>query len=597
MLRSGWLERRLPIGAPVSGPFFHWADGAPTAPPGVDGSLWLADADRIRDGELRAFSSRWVRCGWPPNWHRSVLTGATLDAAGSHWTRVDEFGLAGGDIKGYWEPARFDGLLMLALGWLCGGEENREAIETWVADWSQKNPAHAGVQWRCAQETSLRLMAVLLTTLLLERRGDVRPTEAVDALVAQHCERILPTLLYAVGQDNNHGTSEAAALFAAGTFLLGRGGGFRTLGRRCAATGRARLEERVARLVMRDGSFSQHSTNYHRMALDTVSFAETWRRLHGSAAFSDRFYERCRAATAWLDGMTDPDTGDAPNLGANDGARLFVLHRCSYRDHRPSVQWASVLFRERPAYPTGAWDESLRWLALPAEGHASPGEHAGRSTLMPDGGYARLNVDGAWALLRLPVYRFRPSHSDALHLDLWVASTNLLRDGGSFSYNTDPDRLAYYGGVRSHNTIQLDGRDQMPRLSRFLFGRWLEPEELDFDEGGARCVSAYRDYWGAWHRRAVRLEPGRCSIEDEVRDFERSAVLRWRLAPGAWDLQGSTATMGSYRLRVTSDTAPSRLELVTGHESRHYGEETPIPVLEVEVAGATSFRTEVTWLP
>jgi len=39
------------------------------------------------------------------------------------------------------------------------------------------------------------------------------------------------------------------------------------------------------------------------------------------------------------------------------------------------------------------------------------------------------------ALLRYPRFRFRPSHADVLHVDLWVDAVNVLRDGGTFSYH------------------------------------------------------------------------------------------------------------------------------------------------------------------
>ena len=41
------------------------------------------------------------------------------------------------------------------------------------------------------------------------------------------------------------------------------------------------------------------------------------------------------------------------------------------------------------------------------------------------------------AMLRYPRFRYRPGHADALHLDLWLGDRNILRDGGTYSYNAD----------------------------------------------------------------------------------------------------------------------------------------------------------------
>lgn len=48
------------------------------------------------------------------------------------------------------------------------------------------------------------------------------------------------------------------------------------------------------------------------------------------------------------------------------------------------------------------------------------------------------------AMLRYPRFRFRPSQADALHLDLWLEGRNLLRDAGTYSYNTESAWLSYF---------------------------------------------------------------------------------------------------------------------------------------------------------
>lgn len=605
LLRSGHYRRLLPIQPTLIGPFFDWTavTGGPNFPAAADAVDWARLASRIAAGELPTFSNRWAETGFPPRWHRSVITQVNLEPAQVqvHWTRITDFALAGGDIKGYWEPARFDGLLILGLGWLCTRSEHlRLAIESWLTSWCAQNPMNSGVQWKCGQETAIRLMQGLLVVQLLARWGGVTPTSAFARWVEQHCARIAPTMLYAVGQDNNHGTSEAVALFTAGAFLAsGPPPALAAAGRRWRDMGRRWLEDRLARLVMRDGSFSQHSVNYHRLLLDTCSFAETTRRLYGEPAFSDRALHRCRAATEWLSALTDRGSGDAPNLGANDGARLFVLHRAPFRDFRPSVQWATRLFLDRSAYAVGAHDEALRWLGLPVvDDSAPPPIVAELSRLWPDGGLIKLVAPRAWVLFRLPRYRFRPSHCDGQHLDLWLGGRAALCDGGSFSYNSDDHWLRYFTGTESHNTVQFDGRDQMPRLSRFLFSDWLETEAGRFDAEAAMASAAYRDTSGAWHQRSVTLQPGRCTVVDRISGVRHSAVLRWRIAPHVavdCSLRDGVWSSAALRIEVRATSPMARFECVEGWESRHYADKSSLTVLEAEVRADTTFTTEITW--
>lgn len=584
--RLGYYARIQPIGLSYSGPFWNWPSECRvnSVPNGYN---WHLQADRVLSGELPFFSSEWRKVGFPPAWHN----GNSL----IHWTNVNEFSLPDGDVKNLWEPSRFEGLLILALAWLSSGDSKLPAaMERWMESWVEANPANAGVQWKCGQEAGIRLMHVLLVTELLEAHSGVSSSSAFERFVVEHCYRIAPTMLYAIAQDNNHGTSEAAALYMAGTWLVRRKSN-------CVEaefwqkTGRDWLENRIKRLVMGDGSFSQHSLNYHRLMLDTVTVIEWWRQRFADTKFSPVWDERCCSATDWLDTMVDPISGNAPNIGANDGARIFVMHGLPYRDFRPSVQLASVVFEGRRRYEPGGWDEPIFWFKQEIP-HAI--DLPDRVTkIFSEGGYVRLAINGrSWGLLRLPVFRFRPGHADALNFDLWHDGMNWIRDGGTYSYNTEGRWLNYFPGTASHSTIQFDDRDQMPRQGRFLFGNWLQCNEFIFDETRPHFVKAgYVDSFGARHYRSVTLDADSCLVEDEIAGFKKKAVLRWRLPKMEWSSEGKCVSSVRCLIEVTVDVPLIRAELADGFESCHYGELTAIPVFEIEVATspaklATSIR-------
>ena len=99
-----------------------------------------------------------------------------------------------------------------------------------------------------------------------------------------HLRRIAPTIRYAIAQDNNHGTSEAAALFIGGTWLALLG---EPAGRRWAVRGRRWLEDRAGRLIGVDGSFSQYSLNYHpRKSNQTANNAKNANKMKQLTALS-----------------------------------------------------------------------------------------------------------------------------------------------------------------------------------------------------------------------------------------------------------------------------------------------------------------------
>jgi hypothetical protein len=239
----------------------------------------------------------------------------------------------------------------------------------------------------------------------------------------------------------------------------------------------------------------------------------------------------------------------------------------------------------------------LYWLELNTDHFAANQANRG-SYLFADGGYATLIAEDAWLMLRVPTDRFRPSQADGMHLDIWVEGEVLACDAGTYSYNCDPHWLEYFGGGAAHNTIQFDGRDQMPRLSRFLFGAWLRADMLEFDARERVVAARYRDYLNAKHFRRVQLLPkGGCTVTDIVDGFRARAVIRWRLRPqgGPWVLANGVWRSGSVSVEVSSSVPIERMEIVEGWESTHYGVKTRVPVIEAEIREPGSITTCFKW--
>lgn len=531
--------------------------------------------------------------GWLPElsvkelkWDNSVLTERRFSEMNKPWFNLSDFDSNVGDIKGIWEASRFDWALGLARDYLSGSESALDELNATAKSWMEQNAPYLGPNWKCGQEASIRVMHLAFTAKLLNQVH--KPEPALLALIKAHLQRIAPTISYAIAQDNNHGTSEAAALFIGGSWLASEGDVSATHWQKI---GRKWLENRALRLIEEDGSFSQHSSTYHRVMLDTYVMTELWRRELKLPQFSEKLYKRIQVSTIWLYEMIQVQSGDVPNLGANDGARLLQLTGTDYRDFRPSVQLASVVFFE-----AAAWEENDDYdTPLMLLGICKPGTtlRAQKAFHFDKGGYIGLrNQNGAFALFNYPRFRFRPSQCDALHIDLWHNGVNLLRDGGTFSYNAGQDYIDYYGGTQSHNTIQFDGHEQMPRLSRFLLGAWLKAKNVNFDEHQLTGQAGYRDYLGCEHHREVSLTDTSLRVTDKVQGVKNKAVLRWRLNPDNWQIQGQKVTNGHHNILIDSDVKIDRLSIVEGRESRYYYQESSIPVLEVEISSDGKITTE-----
>lgn len=527
----------------------------------------------------------------PPHWHRSPLTGKNVSAPELPWWKILDFDTNVGDIKEIWEASRFSWVLACAQRARQNDICALKQLNAWLDDWCHANPPYRGTNWKCGQEASIRVLHLAMAALVLNQIKTVQP--ALISLIDIHLRRIAPTIHYAVAQDNNHGTSEAAALFIGGSWLAMQG---HSQGSRWAKQGRSWLENRVAHLIEVDGSFSQYSITYHRLVLDTLCMVEIWRRKFKLPEFSSAWKERTVAAAYWLYNMVDVATGDAPNLGANDGALILSLVDTDYRDFRPTVQLSMTLFTGQCAYASeDTWDVPLFWLDIPKPAVTIAPQ---QSQVFDKGGYAVLRHKNTMALLRYPRFHFRPSQADALHVDFWRDGLNVLRDAGTYSYHTSPDNLRYFAGTESHNTIQFDARDQMPRLSRFLFGNWLKttytsglikaPEQISF-------AAAYQDGEKVRHQRQLTLTNTSFLITDDISGFKRKAVLRWRLLPGTWTIQGHSVSNGTYVLHIKAAMPIVRLSLVNGWESLYYLHKQEIPVLEVEFHQSGKLVSELSW--
>ncbi len=498
----------------------------------------LVDADAIINGQFRYYAYHWKTIGSPPNWFRNPFSGQIYPNHDRHWTKLPDFHPEVGDIKNVWEASRFEWLVNLARAYAVTADDRYlNTINNWLADWCRANPLNTGPNWKCGQEASIRVFNLMNAACILSQWN--KPSKAISDLIFVHLKRISGNILYAIAQNNNHGTSEAAALFVGGNWLMASGSNNYPEARNYAVSGRKWMENRVNRLIANDGSFSQHSTNYHRVVLDTLSFTEHWRRTLQLRPFSEKFYRKARAATQWLWHLTDETSYDTPNIGANDGAMFLHTHTCDFRDFRPSNQLAQALFFNRLLYSAGPWDEPLYWYNISRD-HLPLIELA-RESVVLDNAYVVMKDQDSWALLRLPRFKFRPSHNDVFHLDLWHKGKNVLCDSGSYSYNPGKESTIDFKSVHAHNTASFDDHEQMPSLGRFLLGKWIVPETIETltaDENNGSWSGSYKDYCGNLHYRSVRWENQTWIVEDRFSGPFKAARIGFNLSAGEYEMVG-----------------------------------------------------------
>lgn len=554
----------------------------------------VAVADDFCRGRFLLFSRHVRDLGMPVNWLLNPFNRAQHHAK-THWCDYPTFSPRLGDIKEVWEASRFAGAYWLARAYAVTRDEKYpEAFWRLFESWCAANPPNMGPNWKCGQETAIRMFGWCFALYAFWNCPATTPerSAAMVRMLAIQADRIEKHIDFAISQKNNHSMSEAVGLLTVG--LL-----FPELvdSARWADLGRSVLESDIRRQVYEDGSFVQHSMNYHRVMLHVCLWAARLCELSGDPLAPD-VRRRLDRAADFLFEMLDSDTGHAPNYGANDGALVLPLAACDYRDYRPTAQAAGYLAHRRRRLSDGPWDEMLLWLFGPGALRSPLHWEGARSRRFDAGGYCTLRAGESWGMIRCHSYRDRPSHVDMLHFDLWYRGVNVLGDSGTYKYFAPeaPGLDKFFKDIQAHNCVEIGGRGPLQLVSRFIWLPWPSARIVDhWDRAFMGESDAYlRAPWHVSHRRSIKAEADHTwRIEDEISGPGMQPVaLRWNLAPGdveidadervTWRAGGAEMRLGiggTEGLRVVLRSGTERGEAEGGWLSEYYRDRRRRPVI------------------
>lgn len=479
-------------------------------------------ADAVLEGRLLHFSKWWADVGNPPDWFMNPVKGTRYPDK-VHWSDIPDLSAELGDIKYVWEASRFPQAYSFVRAYAVTGDERyAEGFWSHVESWIQANPVEIGPNWRCGQEIAIRSFA--WTFGLYAFIDSPATTPKRIALLIKYlwynASRIERNHWYALRcVRNNHSLSEAVGMLTIGTLFP-----FFSESQRWRRKGFENLTREMLRQIYPDGTYMQHSMNYSRLVVQLFSWSLSITQTNG-LCFPEAICERVEHLLRFLVSVQDRETGWLPNYGSNDGALILPLSSCDYLDYRPSLNALSVALGHGELYDSGPWDEESFWLcgrpaketddtavehtpAMDKPSYActrAVNEPSALVSCYPVGGYYVLRNNHAMAMIRCGRYLHRPSQADMLHFDLWYKGHNVLMDPGSYSYNPGEDWAEYFVGSSSHNTVTVDGRDQMTKGSRFLWSNWVKGRTIEFGSTPSVTVFSgqHEGYCPVVHKRLV----------------------------------------------------------------------------------------------
>jgi len=489
----------------------------------------VREASETVRGVMRFFRCQPLSTGFPPDWHKNPMTSERVDST-RHWSRINEF--AHGDIKTIWEMSRFTFVYPLVRAyWRSCDEIYAEAFWTAVESWCACNPPNHGINWMCGQEISFRIMAWVfgLYGFLSASATTPERVSLLAQMIAVSGRRIAGNIGYALSQRNNHGISEAMGLWTVGLLFpeFHESTAWKEMGRKY-------LEREGRRLIYEDGAFSQHSLNYHRLMLHDYLWATRLGDLSG-CPLSDELKARIEQAGEFLYQLMDRTTGRVPNYGHNDGSLVLSLTNCDYSDYRPVIQSTWYGLKGKRVFDDGPWDEELFWLYGPKSLGSATDTIEIHDLSARQGGYYTLRSEEGFAFIRCASFRDRPGQADQLHTDIWWHGRNIAIDAGTYSYNAPSPWDNALERTCCHNTVTVDGLDQMDRVGRFLWLPWI----------------------GAIVEHSLKGKDGRLSyLEGRHNGFERlKHPVRYRrgivrIGPDHWLVLDDLLSLGTHDYRL-----------------------------------------------
>lgn len=441
-------------------------------------------ADKAINGEITGFSSIELNYGNPINWHLNPLTGYE-NKKGLKWYRISDFDKKVGDIKVIWEASRLTHFLYFARAYLITNDNKYYiAFSKQLGSWLKDNPYSYGSNYKCGQEATLRMTNLLISYSVFKEFGLITKEDNrhIFEIIEGSYKKVLSNFFYAHRCiKNNHTFTEILGLI---------------IGAWCSEdNGKLKkayelMDEEIVNQFHPDGGFTQYSFNYHRFTLQI--FECLFKVSERTGLYINRV-ERIKKSILLLYQVQERN-GDVPNYGSNDGALIFPLSICGYRDFRPVLNTMYVLLEGKRLYAPGKYDEELLWFGKSKD--LLLANIKKESLAFKDSGYYLLRRDDGFLMTCLQDYKSRPAHMDQLHIDVWHKGINILCDTGTYSYASDLGKEL--SSTSGHNTVKVSDIEQMNKQGAFLVTDWTKRSRVnhteEFFEGKVTSKNGYSHY-------------------------------------------------------------------------------------------------------
>jgi hypothetical protein len=276
-------------------------------------------ADKILSGEILFFNHEWKKIGLDYDWITNPENGFKYDVT-KHWSEINDFNLASGDIKFVWEKSRFSYLLTIMRFDQHFNQNHSKFVFEEIESWIDANPVNQGPNWKCSQEISLRIFNWLFLIDFYKDSPELTEElwNKIQHVIYWSLHHVYHNINFSrIAVRNNHAITETLFLTLSELMFP-----FIPETSKWSKKGRNWFEKEIDYQIYDDGTYLQFSMNYHRVVIQLLSLGISVSEIKNKP-FSKIVYNKAYKSLDFLYQCLQEENGKLPNYGSNDGALFF----------------------------------------------------------------------------------------------------------------------------------------------------------------------------------------------------------------------------------------------------------------------------------
>lgn len=471
-----------------------------------DSNVVLEWANKTINHEFDYLGSGFVKLN-TIDWHLDFKSGFRWPK-GAFYLKYKQVDLTNdADVKVPWELSRCHHLLWLGEAYLITREEKyaKEVIDQ-MESWIDDNPLMYSINWTCAMDVAIRAVNWMYAINMIRASTTLyEPVlNRIKGSLFEHGWFIFRNLEKWYPYSANHYAANITGLLYLGQLFKHSNEGEKWWN---YALNEYYLEVRLQ--VLPSGAHFERSISYHRLMTELFAYSYFMlRRVEEPIPLDIKV--RVESMFDFTDHYTKPN-GLAPQLGDNDDGRFLPFVKRDFRIHDYLLSIGYLAFgRHYESISIGNMIMDTFFL-LPNNNIITETKPLNSYISVikdhRDAGFVVLKKSRLYLIFSNTSLSCYPdlyknllgshTHADGLSFELSFGKQDFIIDSGTYIYTASSADRNKFRSTSMHNTVSIDGQDQMELLDTNLFSvkGFSEVDKMDVCQNATEfCISGTRKW-------------------------------------------------------------------------------------------------------